>query len=287
MGLVFIVTGQERYQFKRRREMTDHMMSVALETTIRTEVDELAAQSIVVANQMDRERISKAVENARFIKSRVEVFFKDMKGNAFKLWKGICAQEKSYTDKCDAFEKSGNTAILDYDNRVEKERLAEEARLQAIENEKTRKEKERLEAEAEVARVAAQKAKDEADAAMQLAEDGDDNSSVEERERLIQEAKNASDQVAQNLAMATKLESTGAQTVASSVSVSSTVKRQAGESVRITRKARVVNLSLVPREYLMVNEKMLDIAAKTSRGPSTIPGVEFYEERSIIRKSAY
>lgn len=47
-----------------------------------------------------------------------------------------------------------------------------------------------------------------------------------------------------------------------------------------TWKARVVDLSLVPREWMIVNEKALGDFAKSTKGQVKIPGVVFYEEET-------
>lgn len=51
-----------------------------------------------------------------------------------------------------------------------------------------------------------------------------------------------------------------------------------GERTRKTWKARVINESLVPREFLIVNEAALDAFARTTKGATNVAGVEFYEE---------
>ena len=54
-----------------------------------------------------------------------------------------------------------------------------------------------------------------------------------------------------------------------------------GVSTREVWKARVVNATLVPREYLVVNEKMLADVAKATKGQLVIAGVEFYSEQVL------
>jgi len=57
--------------------------------------------------------------------------------------------------------------------------------------------------------------------------------------------------------------------------------RAAGTSFRTAWKFRIVDPALIPREYLIPNEQMLGALARTTKAPSTIPGVEFYAEQSI------
>jgi hypothetical protein len=63
-----------------------------------------------------------------------------------------------------------------------------------------------------------------------------------------------------------------------------TTPKVAGISERAVWKARVVDEAKVPREYLMPDLKKLDRLAKAMKGAMTIAGVEFYEERSIVKR---
>lgn len=60
-----------------------------------------------------------------------------------------------------------------------------------------------------------------------------------------------------------------------------TPAKVAGESARVTWKARVVDVSLVPREYMIVNETALQAMARATNGAIRVPGVEFYAESSL------
>jgi len=233
-------------------------MQISLDTTIRTEVDNLNPQSIVIGTPADREKVSNTIRDVRYIKSRVTNFFKDMKENAHKTWKSICSLEKSYTDKCDIFEKAANTAILIFDEAEEKKRRAEEKRLQDIENEKAQKERDKLLADAE--------------AAKKLAEDAEDSSPLIDRAQLLKEAES-------NELIAAQIEPP-------KIHVASIVTKQQGESVRVIWKARVINAALVPRAYLMVNETALDKQAKATQNTLPVPGVEFYEDKIIVRRNS-
>ena len=63
--------------------------------------------------------------------------------------------------------------------------------------------------------------------------------------------------------------------------VESNVKKQQGEQVKKIWKHKVVNKELVPREYLIVNEKMLGQIARSSKGTIQIVGVQFYAEETL------
>lgn len=44
---------------------------------------------------------------------------------------------------------------------------------------------------------------------------------------------------------------------------------------------RIVNADAIPREFWVVNEKLLGELARSTKGKATIPGVEFFEEKGI------
>ena len=59
-----------------------------------------------------------------------------------------------------------------------------------------------------------------------------------------------------------------------------------GNQIRIIWKMRIVDESLLPREYLIPDEKKLNGMAKVSKGTLKIPGVEFYPEKSVSSTKA-
>jgi len=73
--------------------------------------------------------------------------------------------------------------------------------------------------------------------------------------------------------------------IAPVVQVASTTPVIAGQSIRKTWRARVVNQALVPREWLVVNEKALDAFARSTSGAVQIAGVEMYQETTLASSS--
>jgi len=69
--------------------------------------------------------------------------------------------------------------------------------------------------------------------------------------------------------------------IAPVVTVASVAPVVSGQSVRKTWTAKVVDVSLVPREWMVVNEKALDSFAKATKGAVKVPGVEFVEVASL------
>ena len=97
-----------------------------------------------------------------------------------------------------------------------------------------------------------------------------DENARKERERLLKKAETLKTPEKKEAALAA-----AASVQAPVIEIAPTVQKQAGESTRQIWYAEIINPSLVPREYLMVNEKMLDGIAKNSKGAMQIPGVVF------------
>jgi len=115
---------------------------------------------------------------------------------------------------------------------------------------------------------------------------------LEEQARLREEAEKFRLELEQK---AKKLEEQGktekaeevkqqAETIITPILANDTVK-VAGISKMKVWKYRITNESLIPREYLIPNEKMLTQIAKSTKGALKIPGVEFYCEETIAAKS--
>lgn len=69
--------------------------------------------------------------------------------------------------------------------------------------------------------------------------------------------------------------------IAPVVQVASVAPVVSGQSVRKTWTAKVVDAAIVPREWMVVNEKALDSFAKATKGAVKVPGVEFVEVASL------
>jgi len=178
------------------------------------------------------------IKEVKSMKSKIVAFFAVSKDSAYKTWKAICSNEKTFTDRLDAVEKNAKTAILKYDNEQEAERRKEQLRLQAIEDARVAREKERLEKRAATLKT------------------------PELKEAALAEA----DAI-----------------IAPVVQIEEKTKSE-GVSTRKTWKARVTDISLVPRAYMVVNQQALDALAKATKGSMALPGVEFYEDSSLTVK---
>lgn len=97
-----------------------------------------------------------------------------------------------------------------------------------------------------------------------------------ERERLLKEAEKLKTPELKEQ----RLEAAAA-VAAPVVEVAPVIERQKGEATRKIWKARVVDESLIPREWLVVDTKSLDAFARATKGIKSVSGVEFYEESSL------
>lgn len=63
--------------------------------------------------------------------------------------------------------------------------------------------------------------------------------------------------------------------------------KMAGESARTNWRYEIVDESLVPREYLMVDEKKLGAYARAMKTVASVPGVRFYAEQSVASRAGF
>lgn len=103
-----------------------------------------------------------------------------------------------------------------------------------------------------------------------------DEQARKERERLEKEAARLKTPEKQQ----ERLEQ-AAMVAAPVISVAKSVPQVKGVTMKTVWKARVLDPSAVPREFLMVNEKALDAFAKSTKGNVPVSGVEFYSEQSM------
>jgi len=103
-----------------------------------------------------------------------------------------------------------------------------------------------------------------------------DEAARKERERLEREASKLKTPELREQRM-----EQAASVIAPVVTVASVAPVVSGQSIRKTWTAKVVDVSLVPREWMVVNEKALDSFAKATKGAVKVPGVEFVEVASL------
>ena len=175
------------------------------------------------------------------------------------------------SSKLDARAKKLNEKQTSY-QRAKADRArreAEEAARKArAEEDARRREAERAEREQRAAELAARRAKDDAEGA-RLA-----RQRAEEANRRAEEARQAEER-----ARVEREEQ--ARVAASSAADRSRVRGDyAVSSLRTTWKFRVLDLRLIPPEFLMVNEPLLNAAIRGKSGRRDIPGIEVYEDQT-------
>jgi len=74
---------------------------------------------------------------------------------------------------------------------------------------------------------------------------------------------------------------TAAEAPAPVVVIESFVPKQAGVSGRTNWKYRIVNESLIPREFLSVDPVKIGAVVRSQKGMTKIPGIEVYSEESV------
>ena len=292
--------------------ISDNVALPVLQGEMKSDIERLESwtKTVVVTNPQERVTVYEAVKKVKSMKTGIVEFFRDSKEKAYSAWKAIVANEKSLTDKLDLFESAAKSAIQKYDFEVEQKRLAEERRLQAIADEKARKEREAAESAAiiqrkkeEAARRAEEDARRKQEEARQAQEKALRDAEQAKTAKARQAAQEAAEKARKEQAEAAKLAETerlraeaakakaemkdeqAAAVIAPVIQVAPVAAKQAGESTKKIWKYRITDETLIPREYLMPNDKALAGMASGTKGAIKIPGIEFYFENVMAIKS--
>lgn len=174
-----------------------------------------------------------------------EVFFEPMKKAAAATHREICVKEHQVIDPLEEAKKHLSGEIGKYDQRMERERQAEERRLQ----------------------VELQRQADED--ARKLAEE----QALEDCYALESEG----DQVGADAVLANPAP---VAVFVPPVVLPSAVAKAKGVSSTQVWKFKITDASLIPREYLMVNEQALGQVVRALKDKACISGVQVYPESS-------
>jgi hypothetical protein len=207
------------------------------------------ANSIAIRTAEDYVSASEFLKAIKAAQKRVSDHFEPMKQAAHAAWKKITAKEAEAMEPLANAERSVKALMIEW--RVEQDRIrnAEQAKLQAEADERARKEREALEAKA--AKMKTESKRDE----------------YLERAAVV---------------------------VAPIVTVESSVPNVKGQSIRTTWKARLVSLSAltgIPEGDVRLSMVTFDQAAANklavaTKGAMSVPGVEWYEDKSMSVKGA-
>jgi len=180
---------------------------------------------------------------------------------------------------------------LAWTKEQERIRLAEEARLNAIEAERSRKEREKAEAAARLQREKEQAAQREADEARRKAAE---SKNAAERERLQREAESRQKAANEAAAKAQAKEDAAASVQTNTITVASIAPEVKGQIIRKTWKAEIVDpkaavtaLMQFPdwSAYIEINQGQLDKFAARTKGAVKLPGIEMYEDATLASTS--
>ena len=106
------------------------------------------AQSVVVSTKEEADFALSRLQDVKTWRKRWVEYWRDLKENAAKAHKDICAKEKEGTEPIDRAEMMVKGKVIDWQRAEQAKAEAEQRRLQAIADEQARKERERLEAQA-------------------------------------------------------------------------------------------------------------------------------------------
>lgn len=248
------------------------------------------AQEIVIVTPHDYELAARGTKDIKAAIKRVDAFFAPMvQANlaATRATNGKKAEVRGPLVQAEVIYKDKQTVWTKEQERV---RLAEEARLNAIEQERTRKEREKAEAEVRHQQQIEEDARRKAEDARRAAAEAQGK----ERARLEAEA-NKADRVANAaLAKAEAKTEAAANVQANTVTVASVAPKIKGQSFRDTWKARIVDpraaataLLQFPdwSAYIKIDQGQLDKFAARTRGSVKMNGVEFFEDTIMSSSS--
>lgn len=201
------------------------------------------ARAIVVSSVEQRHQAGEMGRILAGLCKQAEEFFKPMKQKAKAAHAEICTKENSVLEPLEGAKRYLSGQIGAFDRRMEEERRAEEARLQ---------EEERQRALQEASALSQERAIEDA---IQLESDGDPA---------------AAEAVLANPApVPLRMHS---------VIVQKQVPKTEGVSGALNWKFRIVDESLIPRKYLIVDEKTIGGVVRAEKGKTEIPGIEVYPE---------
>ena len=161
---------------------------------------------------------------------------------------------------------------LAWSQEQERIRQAEQARLQAIADEKARKEREKAESAARLQREKEAAARAEQERQERLAAQARNEVERQKAAAAAEAARKAAEAAA---AKAEVKEDTAAAVAAPGIEVASVRPVVAGQRISRTWKALVVDAALVPREWMVVNQQALDAFARSTKGAVPVAGVRF------------
>ncbi|MFA5107737.1 MAG: hypothetical protein WC497_05450 [Patescibacteria group bacterium] len=257
--------------------------AIATVEALKTEVAPVVqrANELVIITADDYAGAAEFCKTVKGAQKRVTEFFAPMVKANLEATRATNAAKAQVLDPLMQAEGAIKKKQLNWSMGQERIRLAEEARLNAIEACRARKEREKAEAEARRQRQIEEDARRLAEDARRKAE----KAKGEERARLEAEANKADRTATAAAAKAQAKEEAAANVQTNTVTVASIKPDVKGQSERTTFKARIIDVAKVPLEYMVPNMDALNAIAKSTKGAITIPGVEMYPETTMASSS--
>lgn len=213
---------------------------------------------ILVATREDCENAASRLQGISSMVKQVTDWFKPMKDAAFKAHREITAKEKSVLDPLENAKRHLSSQIGLFHRKEEEARVAEERRLQKEAQERTQKQ-------------AAEEAQRREELAIRKSAELESQGKTEEAEMVLSHA---------------AATSTAIQSQAQNVPIVHVPAppKIAGVSIRQNWKFEIVSPDLVPREYLIPDEKTIGARVKALKDKCQIPGVRVYCEEGAASR---
>jgi hypothetical protein len=223
------------------------------ELEVQQQTTDLAAQALTLAIATPAAHVAgqELIISIGSMRKQVEKFFEPMKTAAHAAHKAVCNRETETLKPLIDAQKALSAKLVAFERQVEADRWAEQERLR-IEN-----------------RAIA------------------DREAKEESERLALDDAIALEDAGDVVAAAAVLANPTpiAPRYVPAPIVASPIARVAGAIVKETWKARVTNINLVPREWMVADEAALNKHAANRKQMAVVSGVEFYPETSMHGRS--
>jgi len=220
-----------------------------IEAAIFAPAKELATQALAirVTNNQDRACAAALGLGIASMAKRVHESFDPIVDANFKAHRVAVAQRAAVLDPLESAKRHLASAIGGYDQEMERQRRAEEQRLQNEQREREAQENARLRREAEDRQLS------EAEAALEIG-DADLAEAIVSAPTLVELPPPMP------------------------VIVPSAVQAVSGASTRTVWKFKIVDAAKIPREYLAVDEVKIGGVVRAMKGATNIPGVQAYSE---------
>lgn len=260
---------------------------------IKAEIAPVVAQAaaVVIGNADQYENAAGFLKIVKGAQKRVLDFFGPIKAAAHAAWKKTTEGEAEIMRPLTDAENMVKRKMIEYQTEQERIRRAEQARLQAIEDERVRKEREKAEAAARIQREKEEAARAEQVRLERLAQQVRSEAARARAQAAAEEARKAAEAAAAKAAVREE-KAAAVQSVPVFVAPAAPVIK--GQQIRTTWKARVIDgraavsaIMALPdwTAYIEIDAGQLNKFAARTQGKAALAGVEFYEESTLASSS--